>query len=359
MLNFCTYFDHNYLPRGLALYHSLREHCPAFRLWVLCMSPLCHEILTKLNLQNVEIISLQIFEKNDCKLKTAKKNRSLVEYYFTCTPSLPIFIFENYPDVDLLTYIDSDFYFFSDPSFIVDKIRNYSITITRHRFPLDYTYLEQIFGIYNVGWLTFRRDDEALSCLNRWREQCIEWCYDRLENGRFADQMYLDDWPNRYSNVGIIEHLGINVAPYNLANYNLTIKNGCIFIDEEPLICFHFFGLKNFLGFIFYLSLNRYGARPTKTILNHIYEPYLQSMKKIKYDTKPLLLNAVAIKSTQRNLTQKMAPMRLPKSIEMLTNYLKRLRIATSAIFHRRFVIFLYGHIRFKIIPCGFRSLRS
>lgn len=286
-------------------------------------------------------------------------NRSLVEYYFTCTPSLPIFIFENYPDVDLLTYVDSDFFFFSDPSFIVDNIRNNSITMTRHRFPLEYKYLEQSFGIYNVGWLTFRRDDEALSCLHRWREQCIEWCYDRLENGRFADQMYLDDWPNRYKNIGIIEQLGINVAPCNLANYNLTIRNGCIFIDEEPLICFHFFGLKSFFGFIFYLSLNRYGAHPTKTLLNYIYEPYLQSLTKIKYELRPLLLKAVAIKSTRRTLTQKMAPMRMSQDMRMFTNYLKRWCITTSAILHRRFVVFLYGRIRFKFIPCGLRGLRS
>src|ERR1700692_5014180 len=50
---YCTYFVHNYLSRGVALYHSLQRHAPDSRLWVLCLSDACHQILTTLDLPNL------------------------------------------------------------------------------------------------------------------------------------------------------------------------------------------------------------------------------------------------------------------------------------------------------------------
>jgi len=45
--------------------------------------------------------------------------------------------------------------------------------------------------------------------LNYFRKQCIEWCYNRSENGRYGDQLYMNDWPDKYEKVGIISNIGI------------------------------------------------------------------------------------------------------------------------------------------------------
>ena len=45
---FCTYLDKNYLPRGLALYQSLKRHASPFELFVLCLDQPSHQILSQL-----------------------------------------------------------------------------------------------------------------------------------------------------------------------------------------------------------------------------------------------------------------------------------------------------------------------
>lgn len=354
--NFCTYFDMNYLTRGLALERSLHRHCPQAVLWILCMDSLCYESLLKLNLSNVNLIRREDFERGDEELAGARKDRTPVEYYFTCTPSILLYLFHHHPDLKLLTYIDSDFFFFSDPTEILLDVAKYSISITPHRFPANLRFLERSYGIYNVGWITFARDEDGMSCLRLWRKQCIEWCYDRVEDGRFGDQMYLDDWPSRYSNLKIIHHVGVNLAPYNLANYRITLREERILVDQSPLICFHFFGLKSYRGFIFYLSLNRYAAQPTRTLIVRIYEPYLQSLSKIQKEIRGVLSTAVGAKSI-RGITRKRARLGSLSARRLLNNLTHGVAVV-SAIGHRRFVLFLHERIRCKLITCGLRGLR-
>ncbi len=276
MYYFCTYFDKNYLPRGLALYYSLRQHCHEFSLWILCMDQASFSVLTKLALPSVNLLSLAKFEQKDELLVNAKRNRSKIEYYFTCTPSLPLYILNNWPEVDLITYIDADLFFFASPTPLFDELETKSIAIIGHRYPPHLIELER-FGIYNVGWLSFRRDENALDCLNWWRKQCLEWCYDREEDGRFADQKYLDDWPDRFKNVVVLEHKGANLAPWNLGNYQLHSRDRkTVMADEQPLLFFHFHGLKKIFQYLYDPGWIEYGIKPSKVIRQQIYKPYLR-----------------------------------------------------------------------------------
>lgn len=278
MYYFCTYFDKNYLPRGLALYNSLRAHCGDFTLWVLCMDHASFEILENLDFSGIRPISLEDFEKNDFQLQGAKQNRSIIEYYFTCTPSLPLYVLNNWPEVDIITYLDADLFFFASPSPLFDEIGKKSIAIIGHRFSPHLRSNEK-FGIYNVGWLSFRRDDNSFDCLKWWRQQCITWCYDREENGRFADQKYLDDWPKRFEEVVVLEHKGANLAPWNLCNYNLrSINCNTIIVDEQHLIFFHFHGLKKITAWLYNPSWGEYGINVSNVLRKAIYSPYLRSL---------------------------------------------------------------------------------
>ena len=280
MYYFCTYFDSNYLIKGLALYRSLLRHAIAFRLWVLCFDDLAYEILQKLALPEVDPISLRDFEEGDEELLQAKGNRSRIEYYFTCTPSLSLYILRNCPEVDVITYLDSDLFFFSDPLSIYEELGDNSILIVGHRFPPHHKRRER-FGIYNVGLLSFRRDNDGLQCLNWWRERCIEWCYDRVEDGRFADQKYLDDWPTRFPGVVVLQHKGAGLAPWNVENYSLRLENGQVLVDSQPLVFFHFHGVKRIGRLLIDPNLAGYEVHIDSLLKEYIYRPYTRELYEI------------------------------------------------------------------------------
>jgi hypothetical protein len=187
----------------------------------------------------------------------------------------------NYPEVDIITYLDADLFFFSDPTPIYQEFGEKSILIVGHRFPPHLKKLEK-HGIYNVGLLSFRKDNEGLRCLNWWRYKCLEWCYDRVEGNRFADQKYLDDWPTRFSQVAVLQHKGANLAPWNMANYCIWLKNKQVMVDEFPLIFFHFHNLRTLSHWIVDPGLSSYDVPMSKVVKSNIFLPYIRKLKSIR-----------------------------------------------------------------------------
>lgn len=242
------------------------------------MDQACHDILSQLDLSDLHPIALEDFEQGDAELLSAKRNRTLIEYYFTCTPSLLLFILNNYPEVDIITYLDADLFFFADPTPIYDEIASHSIAIIEHRFPPHLRDRER-YGIYNVGWLSFRRGEHAFACLRWWRERCIEWCYDRYEDGRFADQKYLDDWPERFRQVVVLQHKGADLAPWNWMNYHISIRGKSAMVDGQPLIFYHFHRLQVLNWWLYDLGLSDYGTMPL-ALRRRFYAPYVRALKK-------------------------------------------------------------------------------
>ncbi|WP_245441455.1 hypothetical protein [Rhizobium vallis] len=217
---------------------SLMRQSPGSHVFVLCMDRQTKEIVNRLDIAGVTCISLAEVETEE--LLQAKKTRGVAEYCWTLSPALPWHIFQNHPEIDLLTYLDSDLLFYSPTQPIFDEIRDSSIAIIEHRFAPRLRNRE-VNGRFCVEWVTFRRSEEGMACLSRWRDQCIEWCYYRLEDGKMGDQKYLDEWPDRYKNCHIIEHPGAGVAPWNYEKHAFSVDaTGAIIVDASPLIFYHF-----------------------------------------------------------------------------------------------------------------------
>jgi len=270
-LYFCTLFDKNYLLKGLALYDSLSRHCSTFRLFILCLDDLTYDILKKINLPSAVI--LRLGELDDQELLNLKDNRKASEFAWTCKPPLVIHLLKKYGEIRRLTYFDSDICLYSSPNSIYEEIKDKSIIITPHRFPENKKYLEKKSGIYNAGTIIFRSDENAMRCLNEWRKQCLDWCFDYLDKDRLGDQMYLDNWPKKYKNVHILDHKGVNLGSWNISSYKIKKTNNKIYVDDDPLLWYHFHSLKLYRG-----KRKKIKTPPVFLINKKIYKPYLKNI---------------------------------------------------------------------------------
>lgn len=264
---YCTLFNSSYLTRGLAMYESLKAHANNFHLFIFAFDEKAYQLLKKINLEFVTIISLAEFE--DEELLKVKETRSIGEYCWTCTPSTIKYCIEKY-ELDNCTYLDADLYFYSDPAILSDEMENKSVLITEHRYTPEYDQSE-ISGIYCVQFVTFKNDLNGMRVLNWWRDSCIEWCYAKAENGKFGDQKYLDDWTTRFEGIHVLRHLGGGVAPWNIQQYEMKDL-------QNDLIFYHFHNFK-FLNNK-KVEFGEYKLRQFD--IDILYKPYLSHLVKIK-----------------------------------------------------------------------------
>lgn len=279
-MHFCTLFNSAYLSRGLALHQSLSEQCKAFHLYVFAFDDVCYNYLCELALPNLTVISLQTFE--DQALLAIKPGRTATEYCWTCTPSTILFCIEKY-NLPHCTYIDADMYFYSDPSVLVEEMGQHDVLITDHRYTSRYDQSAKS-GRYCVQFVTFKNNNRGLNVLNWWRQACIEWCYNRFEEGKFGDQKYLDDWTTRFEGVHELKHLGGGVAPWNVQQYRISEQNsqltGTDIASNQRfrLVFYHYHSLRFFEGDIVCYCDTDYDL--SKEVKELLYRPYLKVLMK-------------------------------------------------------------------------------
>jgi hypothetical protein len=277
MNHFCTYCDQGYAARLLCLHESLRAQGGAFRLHVLCFDTVTEAVVRMVGRSDLVAISLAELVRADPEFAAVRARRTPVEFFFTATPVLVKYCFEREPAAERMTYLDADLFFFGSPETVLKEQGDASVGLVPHRFP-ERLRERLIYGTYNVAWVSFRRDREGLAAVAWWRERCLEWCHDRVEHGRFADQGYLDEFPRRFGGVRVLDHAGINAAPWNIAEAGVARRDGRVEVDGRPLCFFHFQGIREVLPDWYDPGLKGYGAVLTRELRDWVYGPYLEKL---------------------------------------------------------------------------------
>jgi FkbM family methyltransferase len=205
-----------------------------------------------------------------------------VEYYWTLTATILLHLLERYPDIESLTYVDSDLMFFSSPQPVYDELGAGSILIHEHRFSEATRYLEPLSGRFNVGLMVFRNDVCAHTALRWWRDRCNEWCYNRYENGKIGDQGYLGDWPTRFPGVVVLENTAAGVAPWNHDQYALgRDADGVPTIDGRTLIFYHYHAL-SWLNPDRALPFKHTHYQIREDLALGLFPPYLEALRRAR-----------------------------------------------------------------------------
>ncbi len=270
MNNYCTLFDSNYLTRGLAMYRSLCDTGEQFILYIFCFDNLAYEILLKLDLYNIKLITLEQLE--DERLLSVKSDRTKAEYCWTCTPFIIRYALDKF-GLKEVTYLDADIFFYEKPSILLDEFHstNKSVMITEHRYTPKYDQSKDL-GIYCVQFMTFKSNEEGLEVLQWWQDRCLEWCYNRNEEGKFGDQKYLDNWTSMFNGVHVLKNLGGGVAPWNVQQYEVSSGPK---VNGQVIVFYHFHAFKWHTKERYYLG--HYIL--SKKVQKNIYIPYIESLE--------------------------------------------------------------------------------
>ena len=239
----CTYFNIDYLARGLALIESINNNNLDTIIYVLAIDEKV-EIHLKNKFNNVKVINMNYYNKHNNITKTKFSDQK--QFFFSITPNLCKMLLTENEEIDILLYLDADVYVTSNITPIYNEFNNFSVGVCSHRRNKFIELFFNNYGNFNVGVNLFRNDKVGRKCLSDWSKECNDWYPNQpgYKLSFFSDQIFLDKWPIIYKNKFIeIKNIGVNVAPWNAINYNFKYSNNNLYVNNNKVIIYHFSSL--------------------------------------------------------------------------------------------------------------------
>lgn len=233
-----TLCDKNYILKGLAMRQSLIDLNVDYFIYWLCLDDETHDALMKLKDYKIGIVKLSHLEARDPLLQAAQNNppskygTQRDNYIWSLAPYFVNHILEKFIlDGQFLMYVDSDIFFYHSPQVILDVIGDKrTIGIHTHRFTPTRRKLDT--GIYNVGVVVFKKDDDGIRASKSWKEwvmHCDNPYYE--EYGTCGDQKYLELFPILFDE---------SVCVFDQDERISHRAPWCCDEDGKPVIFFHF-----------------------------------------------------------------------------------------------------------------------
>jgi hypothetical protein len=235
----------NYLPKVRVLFDSLTEHHPEWRQHLLLVEDWSGPQCDALN------ISAEVVQPRDLDIPNWRQWSFCHDLVELCTAVKPYMLSKLLAreDCDAVLYFDPDIKLFSRLDDLLGEFSTSSILLTPHQVHPESS-LEAIIsqeisslkhGIYNLGFLGVKADNEGTRFADWWRQRLYHFCRDDIPNGLFTDQRWIDLVPAMFSSVNILRSTRFNVASWNASTRELSIDDqGCVNAGGEKLGFYHF-----------------------------------------------------------------------------------------------------------------------
>ena len=241
-----TICSNNYLAYAKVLGNSLKSHEPDTPFYIF----LCDEKKAEIDYTGLanEVIALAEIEP---QFYTLASKYNIIELNTALKPRVFQYLF-NERKFSKALYFDPDIKIYNSIDNLFHQLEISSIILTPHicspipldgKTPAENHFLN--FGIYNLGFIGLKKNEETGNFLNWWKGHTYTQGYIDVYKGIFVDQLPINFAPIFFGYVSVVDNRGCNMGPWNLHERYLSINENVIMVNKkEPLIFFHFSSFK-------------------------------------------------------------------------------------------------------------------
>ena len=276
-----TICSNNYLAQAKILGDSLLEKNPNYKFII----GLCDELSDDIDYSffgNIEIIPVSqigIYCFDDII-----KKYDIIELNTSIKPSFFKYLINKHQSLETIIYFDPDIQIFNKLILLEKYLEMEDVLITPHiLYPISVDHLQPSensflnYGIYNLGFLALNpKSKNAIDLLEWWEDKTLKIGFNRVSDGLFVDQLWINLAPIFFNNVKVLQEYGFNVAPWNLHERNSIHKNDSEYImkDNSKLVFYHFSSYNYLKPELFSKYYNRYNSVELSKEIFELYNQY-------------------------------------------------------------------------------------
>jgi len=233
----------NYFPQAKTFLDSVYTQHPEIDLYFFLadeISPVIVENSTHFNVVSAHQLKIEKFEHFSFKY-------SIVEFNTAIKPFCFEFLVQK-QQYKKIIFFDPDIYVFNNLEMIFHLLNVHSIILTPHLANKNFAVNNFVnhefsilrYGIFNLGFLAIRVDNESINMIKWLKLRCNNNCYIFKNEATYVDQKWANFIPSLFDNVFITRHLGCNMAYWNI--HERTVSANFKVNDQDDLLFFHFSG---------------------------------------------------------------------------------------------------------------------